>query len=96
MRKHLLLATTCVALAMLCGCGRKIQGPRIWWDDRNQQALDGYELPNDPAASADYGMESRRAMASGEDLSENDLRDYRTDLDREEERRKSESSLVNF
>jgi hypothetical protein len=99
MRNLFLLMTACAAfaaLAALSGCGRAIGGPRIWWDDQNQARLEEYELPADPAAPADYGMESRPAMPSGEDLSEDNLRDYHTDLDREEERRKSEASLVDF
>ncbi len=79
----------------LSGCGRAIGGPRFWWDDRNQTRLEDYELPDDPAAPADFGTE-RRAMASGEDLSEDDLRDYHTDIDREEENRKADASLFDF
>ncbi|MCD8350709.1 MAG: hypothetical protein LUC93_08885 [Planctomycetaceae bacterium] len=96
MRKLIFFSTVCILLAAMLGCGRSIGGPRIWWDDRNQQPLEEYDLPPDPTAPADYGMESPPAMPSGEDLSEDNLRDYRTDLDREEERRKSESSLVDF
>ncbi len=86
-------------LAILCatgsGCG-KVGGPRFWWDDRSQTRLgEGYDLPGDPTAPADSGME-REALASGEDLSADDLRDYRTNLDQEEEKRKSESSLLDF
>ncbi len=77
------------------GCGGPIDGPRFWYDDRNQTRLDGYALPRDPGAPAEYGRE-RRAMASGEDLSEDDLDNYRTNLDREEEQRKAGASLVDF
>lgn len=95
MRKICLLLLLALVAASGVGC-RKIQGPRFWWDDRNQQRLpEEYHLPADPAAPADTGIE-RRAEASGEDLSEDNLRDYRTNLDQEEERRKSESSLLDF
>lgn len=97
MRKALFLTGLIVAALALAGCGRKMGGPRIWWDDRNQRPLpDYYELPRDPGAPADYGLEERRALPSGEDLSEDDLRDYRTNLDQEEEKRKSGASLVDF
>lgn len=89
-----LLALMC-ACFVVSGCGRSIGGPRFWWDDRNQSRLDDYELPDDPAAPADFGME-RKAAASGADLSEDDLRDYHTDIDREEEKRKADASLLNF
>ncbi|MCC8167587.1 MAG: hypothetical protein LIQ31_15975 [Planctomycetes bacterium] len=84
-----------VLLAVVSGCGRSIGGPRFWWDDRNQARLEDYELPAAPGAPADFGVD-RGAVPSGEDLSEDDLRDYRTNLDQEEEKRKSESSLVDF
>lgn len=81
--------------ALLAGCG-KIDGPRFWWDDRNQQRVaDGYQLPGDHAAPSDEGVE-RAADATGGDLSEDNLRDYRTDLDLKEEKRKSDASLVDF
>ncbi len=80
--------------ALFSGCGT-IDGPRFWWDDRNQTRLDEYDLPEEPGAPADYGTE-RGSMASGEDLSEDDLRDYHTNLDQEEEKRKSEASLLDF
>ena len=84
------------ALVAVSGCSRSIGGPRFWWDDRNQERLgDSYQLPDDPGAPSDYGIE-RQAMPSGEDLSEDDLRDYRTNLDQEEEKRKSEASLLDF
>lgn len=96
MRRLFLIVLAVVAVTVtLSGCGRTIGGPRFWWDDRNQARLDDYDLPDDPGAPADYGTE-RRAMASGEDLSEDDLRDYHTNLDQEEEKRKSESSLLDF
>ncbi len=82
------------ACFLLSGCG-SIGGPRFWWDDRSQTRLDDYQLPADPAAPADYGTE-KRAMASGEDISEDDLRNYRTDVDREEENRKADASLLDF
>ncbi len=84
-----------VLLAVVAGCGRSIGGPRFWWDDRNQVRLEAYDLPADPGAPADFGVD-RVAVPSGEDLSEDDLRDYRTNLDQKEEKRKSESSLVDF
>jgi hypothetical protein len=88
-----LLAVTVILGA--AGCGGPIDGPRFWYDDRNQTRLEGYELPRSPDAPAEYGIE-RRAMASGEDLSEDDLDNYRTDLGREEEERKAGASLVDF
>ncbi|MCC8190260.1 MAG: hypothetical protein LIP77_06425 [Planctomycetes bacterium] len=95
MRTYSLVVLLAVAAALfLSGCG-KIKGPRYWWDDRNQARLDGYYLPDDPGAPDDAGYE-RITDASGEDLTEDDLRDYRTNLDLEEERRKSESSILDF
>lgn len=96
MRKILLSVLVILgACAVLAGC-RKIDGPRFWWDDRNQERLsDGYNLPADISAPADSGYE-RGSTASGEDLSDNDLRDYRTNLDHEEEKRKSDASLLDF
>ena len=89
-------ALAAVALFLAQGCSRSIGGPRFWWDDRNQERLaDSYNLPDDPAASDDHGME-RMSVPSGEDLSEDDLRDYRTNLDQQEEKRKSEASLLDF
>ncbi len=87
-----LLAAT--AGFMTAGCG-KVDGPRFWWDDRNQERLEEYALPSDPGAPIDAGIE-RKATASGEDLSEDNLRDYRTNLDQEEEKRKSDASLLDF
>ena len=96
MRRLFLIVLAFLAVTVsLSGCGRTIGGPRFWWDDRNQVRLDDYELPYDPGAADDYGTE-RRAMASGEDLSEDDLRDFHTNLDQEEEKKKSESSLLDF
>ncbi len=98
MKRFRSLPFAAAALAGLCflsGCGRTLGGPRFWWDDRSQTRLDSYQLPSNPSAPADYGTE-RRAMASGEDLSEDDLRNYRTDVDREEENRKAEASLLDF
>lgn len=91
-----LLCAGCLFLcaAAFSGCGA-IGGPRFWWDDRNQSRLDEYELPEDPGADAEYGVD-RRTVASGEDLSEEDLRDYNTDFDKKEEERKSEESLLDF
>lgn len=95
MRK--LLLTLCLAALAVsaAGCG-SVGGPRFWYDDRNQQRIDDYDLPMDPAAPADYGTEGRVATPSGDDLSEDDLRDYRTNIDQEEEKRKSEASLLDF
>lgn len=95
-RPLLLLVALLVCIpAMLVGCG-KISGPRFWWDDRNQaRVAEGYQLPIDPAADADYGV-TRPTDVSGGDLTEDNLRDYRTNLDQEEEKRKSEASLVDF
>lgn len=97
MRKMLLLFSLVAAALLAKGCG-SVGGPTFWWDDRNQERLsDGYQLPPDPGAPVDYaGYESDPAMASGEDISEDNLRDFHTDLDLEEEKRKSESSLVDF
>lgn len=90
----LILLSICVP-AMMMGCG-KISGPRFWWDDRNQaRVADGYQLPIEPGAPSDYGIDRPTDIAGG-DLTEENLRDYRTNLDQEEEKRKSESSLVNF
>ena len=97
--RTLLLLFGLVAAAsavFLAGCGTSIGGPRFWWDDRNQVRLsEEYHLPDDPAAPADYGAEYA-SSASGEDLSEDNLRDYRANLDQEEEKRKSEASLLDF
>ncbi len=86
-------------LALTQGCG-KIDGPRFWWDDRNQNRLsENYDLPPDPAAPNDYGLGPEfeaPAEPTGDDLSDDNLRDYRTNLDQEEEKRKSDSSIVNF
>ena len=97
MRKILYVIVFAAAALLAKGCG-KIDGPRFWWDDRNQERLpEYYSLPADPAAPADYvGYEPEQADASGEDLSEDNLRDYHTNLDQEEEKRKSESSLLDF
>ena len=70
---------------LLPGCG-KIDGPRFWWDDRTQERLpEDYTLPADPAAPTDSGQE-RTTDASGEDLTDQDLRDYRTDFDADKQR----------
>lgn len=98
MRTTLLLIVILLAAPSLTGCG-SVGGPRFWWDDRNQERLpDSYQLPYNPGAPADYagGYESEPAEASGEDISDDNLRDYHTNLDLEEERRKSESSLLDF
>lgn len=95
MRKSSALLLLVLFVGLICaGCG-KVGGPRFWWDDRNQERLDGYELPPDPAAPSEEGIEER-SSPSGDDLSEDNLRDYRTNLDQEEEKRKSESSLLDF
>ncbi len=87
-------------LAWLSGCGSNANAPRFWWDDRNQVRIsDNYQLPPDPGASNDYGLSpdfEPAADASGEDLSDDHLRDYRTNLDQEEEKRKSDASIVDF
>lgn len=97
MRKLLLAAVlvsmTAVALA---GCG-KVKGPRFWWDDRNQTRMpEDYALPDDVAAAGGGGATERPASPTGQDLTDDNLRDYRTDMDLEEERRKSEASLFDF
>ena len=95
MRKSLLLPLILAGIAFFPGCG-KIGGPRFWWDDRNQTRLpDGYQLPDEPGAPPEAGI-SRQADPSGQDLSEDNLRDYRTNPDYEEERQKSEASLLDF
>lgn len=95
MRTPFLVIMLAIACVVMAGCG-KVKGPRFWWDDRSQERLsDDYALPGDPGAAAEAGYE-RGSTPSGEDLSENDLRDYRTNLDQEEEKRKSESSLLDF
>ncbi len=84
------------ATLLFSGCGRRIDGPRFWWDDRNQARLsDDYRLPDDPGAPSEEGID-RKAEASGEDLTPDNLRDYRDNLDQKEEKRKSESSLLDF
>ena len=84
-----------IAAVMLSGCGR-IKGPRFWWDDRSQERLpEEYALPADPAAPAETS-DDFQSSPSGEDLTDENLRDYRTDLDLEEEKRKSEASLFDF
>ncbi|MCL2001725.1 MAG: hypothetical protein FWG74_09840 [Planctomycetes bacterium] len=88
--------TLLAASFILSGCSRTIDGPRFWWDDRNQERLDDdYRLPDDPAVHSDT-EDARRSSPSGEDLSGDSLRDYRDNLEHKEERRRSESSLLDF
>ena len=96
MRKILAAVLLLTAMLFLAtGCG-KVKGPRFWWDDRNQTRLAGqYYLPDDPGAPSEEGIEYP-AETSGTDVSEDNLRDYRMNLDQEEEKRKSESSLLDF
>jgi len=95
MRKiSMLVLLAAFALVLFQGCG-KIKGPRFWWDDRNQEVLEGYALPANPSAPTESGLE-RTTDASGQDLSEENLKDYRTNIDQLEEKRKSESSLLDF
>ena len=95
MRKTLLLLPALAGLMLFPGCG-KITGPRFWWDDQNQARLpEGYQLPDDPGAPPETGA-GRRADPSGRDLSDDNLRDYRANLDQAEERHKSDASLLNF
>lgn len=82
-----------LAATMLSGCG-KVKGPRFWWDDRTQERLPDYALPPDPGDPSDEG--DFVSSPSGDDLTEDNLRDYRTNLDQEEEKRKSEASLLDF
>ncbi len=86
-----------LAAALLCsGCSRTIGGPRFWWDDRNQERLgEEYQLPADPGAPSEEGGD-KKSLPSGEDLSGDNLRDYRDNLDQKEERRKGDSSLLDF
>lgn len=96
-----LVALALSAIFTIAGCG-KIDGPRFWWDDRNQTRLpDSYQLPADPGAPAEVPAgpmagSGQPSSPVGSDLSEDNLRDYRTNLDTEEEKRKSDASLVDF
>ena len=92
MREFMILLSASALLAVASGCGR-VDGPRFWWDDRGQTRVDEYVLPDDPGAPPEFGLERR---ASGEGVTDDNLREYRTNLDREEEKRKSEASLLNF
>lgn len=96
--RRLLLGVVLAALTVsLAGCGGKVSGPRFWWDDRTQTRLpDDFQLPVDPGAPATLPEAERTVVASGEDLTDDNLKDYHTDLDLEEERRKSEASLFDF
>lgn len=95
MRKIAILLLFLTLGLLTMGC-RRIDGPRFWWDDRSQERLsESYTLPDDPAAPADSGGDER-SSPSGSDLTDDNLRDFRTDLDREEEKRKSDSSLLDF
>lgn len=79
----------------LSGCG-KIGGPRFWWDDKTQTRLPtDYELPEDPSAPVNTEQE-RKTVASGEDLTDENLHEFRTDLDLKEEKRQSEEALFGF
>ena len=68
----------------LSGCG-KIGGPRFWWDDRTQERLDGYSLPDDPS-EPDAAGEEKFADPSGGDLTDQNLDDYHTNFGAEEQR----------
>ncbi|MDR1533948.1 MAG: hypothetical protein LBU64_02465 [Planctomycetota bacterium] len=82
-------------LAAFPGCG-KIAGPRFWWDDQAQARLpEDYRLPDDPGAPPGGGS-GPGAKSSGRDVSEENLRDYRTNLDLEEEKQKSDAALLDF
>jgi hypothetical protein len=83
-----------VFLPLVAGCG-KIAGPRFWWDDRGQERLEEYSLPENPGAPSDFG-DDRRSAASGEDITDNDIRDYRTNLDIQEEKRQVEDKGIGF
>ncbi len=90
------LCIALLALVLLGGCGGRIAGPRFWWDDRNQTRLpDDYRLPADVGAPMESG-EERKITSSGSNLTDDNLRDYRTDLEQKEEQRKSDASLLNF
>lgn len=83
------------ALLLFAGCSRTIDGPRFWWDDRNQERLpEEYALPANPGD--EDAEKARRTAAGGDDLSDDNLRDYRTNMDQKEEQRKKDSSLVDF
>lgn len=87
MRKYFAVMVVLAFAALgLSGCG-KVDGPRFWWDDRNQERLpETYALPADPAAPTESGQEEKKPDASGEDLTDSDLWDYRTDHDAQEQR----------
>ena len=86
MRTFVLLFALAASFSLfLSGCG-DIKGPRFWWDDRNQERLpDGFSLPSDPSEPNELHRE-RAADPSGRDLTDQDLDDYRTDFDYEEQR----------
>lgn len=91
----LLLFLTTAALFFFSGCSRTIDGPRFWWDDRNQERLaEDYTLPASPGD--EDAKKAIRSAPGGEDLSDDNLRDYRTNIDQKEEQRKKEASLVDF
>ena len=51
MRRCILLLILLAFCAIITGCGR-IDGPRFWWDDRNQKRLpDDFSLPENPGAT---------------------------------------------
>ncbi len=85
MRKiGILLMLVVLSAATMAGCGREVGGPRFWWDDKNKERLpEEYTLPEDPAAPADVDIEGDRlSLPSGEDLTHENLSDYRNDLDK--------------
>ncbi len=59
MKKIVAGALCALMLVAAAGCRRKIDGPRIWWDDQNREPMpDSYQLPEDLRAGTerDPGM----------------------------------------
>lgn len=43
------------ALLALGGCRRKLDGPRVWWDDQSREYLsDDYQLPEDRRTGTEH------------------------------------------
>ena len=52
--------------AVLSGCGRKLNGPRAWWDDQTRERLsDNYRLPENRAQGTDRDPEQMRLETFG-------------------------------
>ena len=59
-----------VALLLVCaalsGCGRKLAGPRVWWDDQSREKLsDGYQLPENRAQGTERDPEQMSLESFG-------------------------------